>query len=914
MKRFIVVVVLLTMCLLGYSQDWFRFKDYKADNERVIADKAYPEVVFMGNSITENWAYYHPEFFAEHNYLGRGISGQTSAHMLVRFQSDVIDLHPRVVVIMAGTNDVAHNDFWADPEQVVHNVISMCTLAKANGIVPVVSSIPPCNSFAWRKEIQNAGQTIADINAALKAYAKANDIVYVDYHSALVDDNLGFSKSLSNDGCHPNPDTYYQMEEMVVAAISKVLKTQQPPKANYDVVPQPKEVNLTEESPFMLVSNTVVCYEKGLQREAEFLREYANEILGYMLETAPLGDQTDGIVLKVVPEEFDLEEAYEIDITPKQVVIKGADAAGVFHGIQTLRKSFPISTFHSPLSVSFPCGTIRDWPNFGYRGMHLDPCRHFIPLDSVKVYIDMLALHNMNQFHFHLSDDQGWRIEIKKYPELTEIGAYRNGTVIGHNGNLYDTIRHGGYYTQEELRGLIQYAAERHINIIPEIDLPGHMQAALACYPQLGCTGGPYEVWKRWGVSDDVLCAGNEETMLFVEDVLNEVMDLFPSPYIHIGGDECPKVRWEQCPKCQKKIQELGIKGDERFSAEDYLQSYVMNRMAKVVEARGRRVIGWDEILDGNVSETAIIMSWRGTQGGIEAARKGHDVIMAPSSHLYFDYYQSEDIASEPMCIGGYLPVSRVYEFQPLPAELTPEQQKHIIGVQANIWTEYIASFKHVQYMAMPRMDALAELQWNNPEDRDFDAFVNRCRHMAELYDLFHYNYATHIFNPQVWTDTVAANLATGKPISLRQQPAENYTYEGASLLNNGELGRAAYNSGRWLGFCGYPLDAVIDLETPSKMSQVRFHALTNKGAWIYNPRKVSVLVSDDGKRFREIAQKEFPISRWYDKEGIFAYELEFEPIKARYVEIIIEGYDLPEDHSGYGHPAWIFVDEIEVN
>ena len=914
MKRFIVVVVLLTMCLLGYSQDWFRFKDYKADNERVIADKAYPEVVFMGNSITENWAYYHPEFFAEHNYLGRGISGQTSAHMLVRFQSDVIDLHPRVVVIMAGTNDVAHNDFWADPEQVVHNVVSMCTLAKANGIVPVVSSIPPCNSFAWRKEIQNAGQTIADINAALKAYAKANDIVYVDYHSALVDDNLGFSKSLSNDGCHPNPDTYYQMEEMVVAAISKVLKTQQPPKANYDVVPQPKEVNLTEESPFMLVSNTVVCYEKGLQREAEFLREYANEILGYMLETAPLGDQTDGIVLKVVPEEFDLEEAYEISITPKQVVIKGADAAGVFHGIQTFRKSFPISTFHSPLSVSFPCGTIRDWPNFGYRGMHLDPCRHFIPLDSVKVYIDMLALHNMNQFHFHLSDDQGWRIEIKKYPELTEIGAYRNGTVIGHNGNLYDTIRHGGYYTQEELRGLIQYAAERHINIIPEIDLPGHMQAALACYPQLGCTGGPYEVWKRWGVSDDVLCAGNEETMLFVEDVLNEVMDLFPSPYIHIGGDECPKVRWEQCPKCQKKIQELGIKGDERFSAEDYLQSYVMNRMAKVVEARGRRVIGWDEILDGNVSETAIIMSWRGTQGGIEAARKGHDVIMAPSSHLYFDYYQSEDIASEPMCIGGYLPVSRVYEFQPLPAELTPEQQKHIIGVQANIWTEYIASFKHVQYMAMPRMDALAELQWNNPEDRDFDAFVNRCRHMAELYDLFHYNYATHIFNPQVWTDTVAANLATGKPISLRQQPAENYTYEGASLLNNGELGRAAYNSGRWLGFCGYPLDAVIDLETPSKMSQVRFHALTNKGAWIYNPRKVSVLVSDDGKRFREIAQKEFPISRWYDKEGIFAYELEFEPIKARYVEIIIEGYDLPEDHSGYGHPAWIFVDEIEVN
>ena len=393
--------------------------------------------------------------------------------------------------------------------------------------------------------------------------------------------------------------------------------TQQRAEANYDVIPLPKEVKLNEEKPFVLDPNTIVyTVDEELMQEALLLSsEYAKDILSYELlcQYVYEGEPEDGILLKLDPEAFDHTEAYEISINPKQVVIKGADAAGVFYGIQTLRKSLPIASPDTKQPVFLPCGTIRDWPNFGYRGMHLDPCRHFIPLDSVKVYIDMLALHNMNQFHFHLSDDQGWRIEIKKYPELTEIGAYRNGTVIGHNGNLYDTIRHGGYYTQEELRGLIQYAAERHINIIPEIDLPGHMQAALACYPQLGCTGGPYEVWKRWGVSEDVLCAGNEETMLFVEDVLNEVMDLFPSPYIHIGGDECPKVRWEQCPKCQKKIQELGIKGDERFSAEDYLQSYVMNRMAKVVEARGRRVIGWDEILEGNVSETAIIMSWRGT-------------------------------------------------------------------------------------------------------------------------------------------------------------------------------------------------------------------------------------------------------------------------------------------------------------
>ena len=685
--------------------------------------------------------------------------------------------------------------------------------------------------------------------------------------------------------------------------------TQQLPQASYDIIPQPKEVQLDDNGAFELSSRTMIYYEKELAREAQFLKEYVNDIRHVDLACEEYKGESKGIVLKLAPEYFDRAETYEISITPKQVIVQGSDAAGVFYGIQTLRKSLPIE--EGP--VAMPCGTIRDWPNFGYRGMHLDPCRHFMDLDSVKIYLDMMALHNMNQFHFHLSEDQGWRIEIKKFPELTEIGAYRNGTVIGHNGNLYDTIRHGGFYTQEELKDLIQYAAERHINIIPEIDLPGHMQAALACYPQLGCTGGPYEVWRRWGVSEDVLCAGNEEAMQFVEDVLNEVMDVFPSPYIHIGGDECPKVRWEQCPKCQAKIKELGIQGDERFSKEDYLQSYVMNRMAKVVEARGRRVIGWDEILEGNVSETAIIMSWRGTEGGIEAARKGHDVIMAPSSHLYFDYYQSEDIASEPECIGGYLPVERVYEFQPLPQELTPEQQKHIIGVQANIWTEYIASFHHVQYMAMPRMDALTELQWNNPQERDFETFVERCRKMAQLYDLYHYNYATHIFNPQVWADTVAPNLATHKPITLRQQPVEKYAYEGAAQLVDGALGRGAYNSGRWLGFCGYALDAVVDLEQAVEMKRVRFHALTNKGAWIYNPSQVKVLVSDDGENFREVGGKEFPISTWADRDGIFAYELELEPLTTRYVEVVIEGRDLPEDHSGYGNPAWLFVDEIEI-
>ena len=705
----------------------------------------------------------------------------------------------------------------------------------------------------------------------------------------------------------------------IVAAMLSACTQQPLPEANYDVIPQPKEVKLTEEKPFVLQGKTKIHYEEGLQREAQFLSEYINDITGIKLDChasprSARNDVSNAILLLIDSVGFDQAEAYEINITSKQVVIKGADAAGVFYGIQTLRKSLPIGQLPTS-NCQLPTAVIRDWPNFPYRAMHLDPCRHFMDLDSVKIYIDMLAMHNMNQFHFHLTEDQGWRIEIKKYPELTKVGAYRNGTVIGRNGRLYDTIRHGGFYTQEQLRDLVQYAAERHVNIIPEIDLPGHMQAALAAYPKLGCTGGPYEVWKRWGVSDDVLCAGNEETMQFVEDVLNEVMDVFPSQYIHIGGDECPKVRWQKCPKCQKRIKELGIKKDARFSAEDYLQSYVMNRMAKVVEARGRRVIGWDEILEGNVSESAIIMSWRGTEGGIEAARKGHDVIMCPGSHLYFDYYQSEDPSTEPSCVGGYLPVSRVYEFQPLPKELTPEQQKHIIGLQANIWTEYITSFHHVQYMAMPRMDALTEIQWNNPdlESRDFNALVERCRRMAQLYDLYHYNYAKQIFNPQVWADTVVSNLATHKPITLREQPNEQYAYNGAPVLVDGEKGRCAYTSGRWLGFWGQPLDAVIDLEQNATLSHVRFNALVNKGSWIYNPSQATVLVSDNGKKYRKVGQQEIEISTWMDKDGVFSYELEFEPVTARYVEVVIKCHDLPKDHDGYGHPAWIFVDEIEI-
>ena len=685
-------------------------------------------------------------------------------------------------------------------------------------------------------------------------------------------------------------------------------------EANYEIVPLPKEVNLEAEGAFVLNAKTKVYYPQenaDLRRNAEFLSQYVNDILHFSLEVCPMqGNETDGILLLTTPGYFIEKEAYEIKIMPEQVIITGEDAAGVFHGIQTLRKSLPIA---EAKSVALPCASINDYPCYGYRGMHLDVSRHFFTIDSVKIYIDMLAMHNMNKLHFHLTDDQGWRMEMKQYPELTEIGAWRDASVIGHNSNLYDSIPHGGFYTQDELRDLVQYAADRYITIIPEIDLPGHMQAALATYPTMGCTGGPYEVWKRWGISDDVLCAGNEEAMVFLENVLSEVMDVFPSEIIHIGGDECPKVRWEVCPKCQAKIKELGIKADERFTAEDYLQSYVMDRMEKFVEAHGRRVMGWDEILEGKVGDNAMVMSWRGTEGGVEAAKKGHDVVMVPTSYLYLDYYQSEDIANEPLAIGGYVPVKRVYSFNPILEELTPEEQKHIVGVQANIWTEYIKSFNHVMYMALPRAAALSEVQWCNREQLDYDNFVVRCKHLTELYDLYHYNYATHIFHPETLLDTVAPTLATRKPIILREEPAKEYVCDGPSTLNDGVLGKSAHNSGRWIGYWGGTLDAVIDLETATTCSKLRFNALVNKGMWIYNPKSATVLVSDDGENFREIASKQIPINGWDENDGIYNYELTFEPVEARYIEVVIKGFDLPEDHEGYGKPAWLFVDEIEV-
>ena len=745
-------------------------------------------------------------------------------------------------------------------------------------------------------------------------------------------------------------------------------------KGDYGVVPLPQEVTLTNGNPFVLSPSTKIFYPEGndkMKKNAEFLASYIKEITGYELATAT-GQPGKGISL-VIDQSIQNPEGYQLTVSDNGIRIAGSTDAGVFYGIQTLRKSIPATA--QGMNVELPAATINDYPRFAYRGMMLDVSRHFFPVDSVKTYLDILALHNQNTFHWHLSDDQGWRIEIKKYPELTQIGSKRKETVIGHNSGTYDGKEYGGFYTQDQIRDVINYAAERHITIIPEIDMPGHQLAALATYPELGCTGGPYDVWGQWGVADDVICAGNEKSMQFLEDVLSEVIDLFPSEYIHVGGDECPKVRWKSCPKCQARIKAEGIKGDSKHTAEEYLQSYVISRMEKFVESKGRHIIGWDEILEGGLAPNATVMSWRGVDGGIEAAKQKHNVIMTPNSYLYFDYYQSTDTEHDPLAIGGYLPLERVYSFEPT-AGIPEEYQKYVTGVQANLWTEYIPTFSQVEYMVLPRMDALAEVQWTNAP-KDFKAFLPRLVRMTELYDRLGYYYAKHIFdirasfatdgdkgeivvtletegsadihytldgseptatspkyeaplrikqntevkavavrptgNSRIFSEKIDFNKATAKPVTLKVAPSRGYDFNGGPELTDGLSGNDNYKTGRWLGFQGKDLDAVIDLKEPTEFSKVSFNTNVVKGDWIMGAAGVTVKVSDDGQNFKEIASKTIPSLGKDDKDGLYPQEISFDPVKARYVEVIIKSDKLPTWHGGAGNPAFLFVDEINL-
>ena len=439
-------------------------------------------------------------------------------------------------------------------------------------------------------------------------------------------------------------------------------------------------------------------------------------------------------------------EAYTISVAGKAAIIRCNGLNGALYAIQTIKQLLPAAIYGNTAAVNekyiIPCCEIEDSPRFAYRGMHLDCARHFFEVDEVKRYLDIMAMYKLNRLHWHLTEDQGWRIEVKKYPLLSQISPYREGTMIGHDFNSSDHIRYGNFYTQEDIKDVVEYAASLGITVIPEIDLPGHMLAAMAAYPWLGCTGGPYETWTRWGISDQVLCVGKESTFKFLEDVLTEVAALFPSEYFHIGGDECPKTEWEKCPDCQAKIKELGLKDTEEFTAEQYLQNYVTARVQKILAGLGKKIIGWDEILEGELAPGATVMSWRGVSGGQKAAERGFDAIMTPTTYCYFDYCQAEDNDKEPLNIGGYLPLEKVYSFEPYDG-ISEDAQSHILGVQANLWTEYIDTPAHLEYMLLPRLLALSEVQWCAPQNKNYNRFKEAVvNHEFPIFDKAGYTYA----------------------------------------------------------------------------------------------------------------------------------------------------------------------------
>jgi hexosaminidase len=511
----------------------------------------------------------------------------------------------------------------------------------------------------------------------------------------------------------------------------------------YALIPAPVSI---KEMPGSFVfsgkSKIILSEVNGENRlAADFLAGLVKNPTGIVLPVIQGKKALRGSVFMSLDTSINNREGYTLKITPKSIVIKARTAVGLFYAVQTIRQLMPAevekdSVFDN-LTLRVPSCEIADEPRFGYRGMHLDVGRHLFPKEYIKRYIDMIALHKMNTFHWHLTEDQGWRIEIKKYPKLTETGAFRKETVVGHAGKkpaVYDGKPYGGFYSQDDVREIVAYAGTKFVTIIPEIEMPGHSLAALASYPALSCTGGPFEVGTTWGVVDDVYCAGKDETFKFLEDVLTEVVDLFPGKYIHIGGDECPKTEWKKCPLCQKRIKDEGLKD------ENELQSYFIKRIEKFLISKEKRLIGWDEILEGGLAPEATVMSWRGVTGGIEAARQGHDVIMSPNKYAYLDYYQCEP-DNEPLAIGGYLPLENVYSFNPQFAELSADEQKHILGVQGNVWSEYLNTPQQMEYMAYPRMFAIGETGWTPASKKDFEDFLARIAIQRMRYDKIGINY-----------------------------------------------------------------------------------------------------------------------------------------------------------------------------
>ena len=706
-------------------------------------------------------------------------------------------------------------------------------------------------------------------------------------------------------------------------------------KGNKDqcsLIPQPNELK-TNAGHFAFNQSTVFYVSPELDKNSlsiiDSFAQNLNAISGFQTTSQPL-EGTEALPKKNIVFKANKDivpEGYELSIQPDAVIIQASDRSGIFYAIQTLKQLLPTAIYGdqptSDAQWTLPCMEIKDAPRFGYRGLHIDVARHFFPKEEMKKILDLMALHKQNTLHWHLTDDQGWRIEIKKYPRLTEIGSIRNKTMIRKEWDNYDTTPYGGFYTQEDIKEVVKYAEERCINIIPEVDLPGHMMAALAAYPDLGCTGGPYEVSGQWGVRDDVLCPGKEKTFTFIEDVLTEVMELFPSEYIHIGGDECPKVRWEKCPKCQARIKAEGLKANDKHKAEFFLQSYVTARVEKFLNDHGRKIIGWDEILEGELAPNATVMSWRGMDGGIEAARLKHPVIMTPNNYVYLDYYPTMNTQDEPLAIGGYNPVEKVYSLEPVPASLNKEERKYIIGAQGNLWTEYILSNEHLEYMLLPRLAALSEVQWTQPENKNWERFLGNLDHILAIYNKMGVNYGKHIYEIAAKYDVPSSdgtvevtlstmgdapiyytldgteptekstrynkpikitencvlqatairenvkirtfkkefqfNKATGKKVTLATAPTEKYTFAGASILTDGLRGDFNYSTGYWLGFFDEPMDITIDLGESTPISSVKIGVMIQVGEYVFPPTKITVWTAT-GKNGEFVKQGETSI------------------------------------------------------
>lgn len=753
-----------------------------------------------------------------------------------------------------------------------------------------------------------------------------------------------------------------------------------------NIVPRPAEIKLTGgyltiKEPIGLIVNDgtagdpTILFRKFLKKNLGFKKIIDGDTHSYGLPTEIFLDYR---------KQYSPNEGYEIEVTKKEIKITGTEK-GIFYAFQTLQELFPLVKTGV---IKIPCCKIKDYPRFPYRGMHLDVGRHFFPAPVIKKYIDYLAYHKFNTFHWHLTEDQGWRIEIKKYPKLTSVAGFRNGTIIGrYPGKGNDNTRYGGFYTQEEIKEIVKYAADRYITIIPEIEMPGHSSAAIAAYPELSCfpnepTKIPANItWngsregkqvpQSWGIFEDVFCP-SEYTFNFLENVLDEVMQLFPSKYIHIGGDECPKANWKRSEFCQNLIKEKGLKDEHG------LQSYFIQHIEKYLNSKGRNIIGWDEILEGGLAPNATVMSWRGEQGGIAAAKEKHNVIMTPEAYCYLNFSQTRN--EDSLTYPGYLPLEKVYNYEPVPKELNTEQGKFILGAQGNVWTEYINNPKLLEYQVLPRMSALSEVLWSPKEKKDFINFKKRLPQMYKRYEQWGASYSMAQYDLQssvlpspnadgvLWkletnekgkiiyvkgktrnatfnysqpilinqtgeyeailtdenhklkgkwqSQKFFINNATGKKIILKDPPAERWQGNGAFTLVNGIIAEKKLDQPlEWLGFSGKDLDATIDLGKEENINKVRLNVLNLERSRIYPPSSVEVQFSHDGEKFYAIDTLAAHASKTEDfRTYSFEGKKNTQITQARYVRVIAKNYGtIPEGKPGAGDPAWLLADEIEV-